>query len=77
MDIPLTKKLLQETQTVRTLLQKTRKMWTERNYGNHPFHTAVMLSTSPPMDAEMFCFEWVKNTREKRIQKHQRQKSKN
>lgn len=59
----------------RKLLQKTKKMWSEG-----PFYSGSILSTSPPLtsplDAESFCFEWVRLSRQKRLEKHRRQQKK-
>lgn len=64
----------------RKLLQKTKRMWNDRNSLTEPFHSGVILSSSPPLsnplDAESFCFEWVRVSRKKRLEKHKRQQQK-
>lgn len=78
--MPTTARLPMDGTQNRRLLQKTKKMWAERHSLNNNFHSGVILSSSPPLvtplDAESFCFEWVRVSRQKRLDKHKRNQKK-
>ena len=52
---------------VRKLLIKTRKLWGTNDSG---FHSGSIICEDTQMDAEEFCFNWVKLQRSKRRKKY-------
>ena len=69
----ITINIMKEVYSNRKLLQKTKKMWVDA-----PFYSGTVLSTNSnlnkPIDAEVFCFQWVRISRQKRLDKHRRQR---
>ena len=56
---------------VRKLLIKTRKMWGSSSTQTKPtFYTGVVLCPDSNIDAEKFCFNWIKQSRIKRLRKN-------
>ena len=54
---------------VRKLLIKTRKMWGNSSLPNPTFYSGVVLCPETNVDAENFCFDWIKHSRLKRLRK--------
>ena len=63
---------------VRKLLIKTRKLWDSSSQlkdedgivsASPVFHTGMVLCDKIDMDAENFCYHWIRNSRLKRLKK--------